>query len=200
MSHDCPAQVEISYHDLVEIPSLSSSRASADSRAQASYLHLSVCATIAAVHPSTTFQAISFFFSQPRLHNLGMLQVVAMIKELLETRIRPAVQEDGGDIVYRGFDPDSGVVTLKMMVGDQLVVECAQGTQAEDSDCCCTWSTGSAGLQAVAVQACRVACRLLHKSPGHGCCYCDGPMVLVCGGQISQLLLSLNTLFCRSLY
>lgn len=44
------------------------------------------------------------------------VQVVAMIKELLETRIRPAVQEDGGDIVYKGFDPDSGTVTLKMMV------------------------------------------------------------------------------------
>jgi NFU1 iron-sulfur cluster scaffold homolog, mitochondrial len=27
-----------------------------------------------------------------------------MIKELLETRIRPAVQDDGGDIEYRGFD------------------------------------------------------------------------------------------------
>ena len=27
--------------------------------------------------------------------------VVAMIKELLETRIRPAVQEDGGDITYK---------------------------------------------------------------------------------------------------
>jgi hypothetical protein len=39
-----------------------------------------------------------------------------MIKELLETRIRPAVQEDGGDIVYKGFDVDSGTVTLKMMV------------------------------------------------------------------------------------
>lgn len=38
-----------------------------------------------------------------------------MIKELLETRIRPAVQEDGGDIVFRNFDPDSGIVTLKMM-------------------------------------------------------------------------------------
>ncbi|KAI8476960.1 MAG: scaffold protein Nfu/NifU N terminal-domain-containing protein [Monoraphidium minutum] len=42
-------------------------------------------------------------------------EVVAMIKELLETRIRPAVQEDGGDIVYRSFDADSGTVTLKMM-------------------------------------------------------------------------------------
>lgn len=42
-------------------------------------------------------------------------EVVAMIKELLETRIRPAVQEDGGDIVFRSFDPDSGTVELKMM-------------------------------------------------------------------------------------
>ena len=28
-------------------------------------------------------------------------EVVAMIKELLETRIRPAVQEDGGDISFQ---------------------------------------------------------------------------------------------------
>ena len=28
-------------------------------------------------------------------------EVVAMIKELLDTRIRPSVQEDGGDIQYR---------------------------------------------------------------------------------------------------
>lgn len=42
-------------------------------------------------------------------------EVVAMIKELLETRIRPAVQEDGGDIVFCEFDEDCGVVTLKMM-------------------------------------------------------------------------------------
>lgn len=42
-------------------------------------------------------------------------EVVAMIKELLETRIRPAVQEDGGDIVFCDFDHDCGVVTLKMM-------------------------------------------------------------------------------------
>merc|ERR1712179_234222 len=37
---------------------------------------------------------------------------VAMIKELLDTRIRPTVQEDGGDIVYMGFE--DGVVKLKM--------------------------------------------------------------------------------------
>ncbi|RZC76236.1 hypothetical protein C5167_000529 [Papaver somniferum] len=41
-------------------------------------------------------------------------EIVAMIKELLETRIRPAVQDDGGDIVYRGFDPETGVVKLQM--------------------------------------------------------------------------------------
>ena len=39
---------------------------------------------------------------------------VAMIKELLDTRIRPTVQEDGGDIVYMGFD--DGVVKLKLQV------------------------------------------------------------------------------------
>jgi Fe-S cluster biogenesis protein NfuA len=39
-------------------------------------------------------------------------EVVAMIKELLDTRIRPTVQEDGGDIVYRGFE--NGIVKLKL--------------------------------------------------------------------------------------
>lgn len=39
-------------------------------------------------------------------------EVVAMIKELLETRIRPAVQEDGGDIRYIGFEPETGIVRL----------------------------------------------------------------------------------------
>ncbi|KAI0163235.1 scaffold protein Nfu/NifU N terminal-domain-containing protein [Pestalotiopsis sp. NC0098] len=40
-------------------------------------------------------------------------EVVGMIKELLETRIRPAIQEDGGDIEYRGFT-DDGYVELKL--------------------------------------------------------------------------------------
>uniref|UniRef100_A0A8C5M3I0 NFU1 iron-sulfur cluster scaffold homolog, mitochondrial n=1 Tax=Leptobrachium leishanense TaxID=445787 RepID=A0A8C5M3I0_9ANUR len=39
-------------------------------------------------------------------------EVVAMIKELLDTRIRPTVQEDGGDILYRGFQ--DGIVQLKL--------------------------------------------------------------------------------------
>jgi len=37
-----------------------------------------------------------------------------MIKELLDTRIRPTVQEDGGDIVFVGFD--DGYVKLKLQV------------------------------------------------------------------------------------
>lgn len=41
-------------------------------------------------------------------------EVVAMIKELLETRIRPAVQEDGGDIYFHGFDEATGVVSLQL--------------------------------------------------------------------------------------
>jgi Fe-S cluster biogenesis protein NfuA len=41
-------------------------------------------------------------------------EIVAMIKELLETRIRPAVAEDGGDIVFKKFDPESGLVTVQL--------------------------------------------------------------------------------------
>ena len=39
-------------------------------------------------------------------------EVVSMIKELLETRIRPAIQEDGGDIELKGFE--NGIVMLKL--------------------------------------------------------------------------------------
>ncbi|MBU3991847.1 MAG: NifU family protein [Alphaproteobacteria bacterium] len=38
--------------------------------------------------------------------------VVAQIRELIETRVRPAVANDGGDIIYRGFR--EGVVYLAM--------------------------------------------------------------------------------------
>lgn len=29
-------------------------------------------------------------------------------------QVRPAVQEDGGDIFYKGFEPNSGVVTVQL--------------------------------------------------------------------------------------
>jgi len=39
-------------------------------------------------------------------------EIVAQIRELIDTRVRPAVANDGGDIVYRGFD--RGTVFLRM--------------------------------------------------------------------------------------
>lgn len=39
-------------------------------------------------------------------------EIVATIKELIETRVRPAVANDGGDIIFRGYR--DGVVFLKM--------------------------------------------------------------------------------------
>ncbi|WP_420142684.1 NifU family protein [Sphingomonas sp.] len=44
--------------------------------------------------------------------NPGDADIVAQIKDLIETRVRPAVANDGGDIVYRGFD--RGTVYLAM--------------------------------------------------------------------------------------
>lgn len=39
-------------------------------------------------------------------------EIVAQIKELLDTRVRPAVAQDGGDITFHGFD--RGIVYLHM--------------------------------------------------------------------------------------
>jgi Fe-S cluster biogenesis protein NfuA len=39
-------------------------------------------------------------------------EIVAQIRELLDTRVRPAVAQDGGDIIFRGFQ--RGVVYLNM--------------------------------------------------------------------------------------
>lgn len=41
-------------------------------------------------------------------------QIVLEIKDLLDTRIRPAVAQDGGDILFSRFEPDTGVVYLHM--------------------------------------------------------------------------------------
>ena len=45
-------------------------------------------------------------------HDEADTQVVGQIKELLDTRVRPAVAQDGGDITFHGFD--RGVVYLQM--------------------------------------------------------------------------------------
>ncbi len=41
-------------------------------------------------------------------------EIVSEIRELIETRVRPAVAQDGGDIVFNRFYPDTGLVTLHM--------------------------------------------------------------------------------------
>lgn len=41
-------------------------------------------------------------------------EVVAEIKALLDSRIRPAVAQDGGDILFDSFDEATGVLSLRM--------------------------------------------------------------------------------------
>ncbi|MDI1328025.1 MAG: NifU family protein [Brevundimonas sp.] len=41
-------------------------------------------------------------------------EVVAEIKQLLDSRVRPAVAQDGGDILFDAFDEETGVLTLRM--------------------------------------------------------------------------------------
>ncbi|MBK8839991.1 MAG: NifU family protein [Hyphomonadaceae bacterium] len=41
-------------------------------------------------------------------------EIVAEIKELIATRVRPAVANDGGDIIFKRFDVDTGIVHLTM--------------------------------------------------------------------------------------
>lgn len=41
-------------------------------------------------------------------------EIVEQIVELLDTRVRPAVAQDGGDIVFHRFEPGDGIVYLTM--------------------------------------------------------------------------------------
>lgn len=42
-------------------------------------------------------------------------EIVMLIKELIQTRIRPAILEDGGDVIFCDFDLESGTVYLKLI-------------------------------------------------------------------------------------
>lgn len=44
----------------------------------------------------------------------GDPEVIAQIKELIDTRVRPAVAQDGGDIIFKGFDGSTGIVSLHL--------------------------------------------------------------------------------------
>ncbi|MEQ7153598.1 NifU family protein [Brevundimonas aurifodinae] len=41
-------------------------------------------------------------------------EIVAEIKSLLDSRVRPAVAQDGGDILFDSFDLETGVLSLRM--------------------------------------------------------------------------------------
>ena len=41
-------------------------------------------------------------------------ELVAQIKETIDTKVRPAVAQDGGDIIFKGFDASTGIVSLHM--------------------------------------------------------------------------------------
>ena len=43
-----------------------------------------------------------------------VLEIVTQIKELIDTRVRPAVAQDGGDIVFKKYNPDDGTVYVQM--------------------------------------------------------------------------------------
>ncbi len=72
-------------------------------------------------------------------------EIIDQIKELLETRVRPAVAQDGGDIVYKGFKDGtvflhmrgacagcpSSTMTLKMGIENMLRHYVPEVTQVE---------------------------------------------------------------------
>lgn len=65
-------------------------------------------------HFSRELPLLEVHSEEPNVPDEADSDVVAQIKDLIETRVRPAVAQDGGDIVYHGFDAASGVVFLHM--------------------------------------------------------------------------------------
>nr|WP_316651928.1 NifU family protein [uncultured Gellertiella sp.] len=51
--------------------------------------------------------------SDGEFYEPGDESIVATIKELLETRVRPAVAQDGGDITFKGFRSGKVFLTMK---------------------------------------------------------------------------------------
>ena len=64
-------------------------------------------------------------------------QIVAEIKDLLDTRIRPAVAQDGGDITFSRFEPDTGVVWLNMRGACSGCPSSAATLKSRASRTCC---------------------------------------------------------------
>ena len=41
-------------------------------------------------------------------------ETVQQIKQVIEEKVRPAVAQDGGDIIFKAFDEDTGIVSLHL--------------------------------------------------------------------------------------
>ncbi len=52
--------------------------------------------------------------AEERIYEGETAEIVEQIKELIELRVRPAVAQDGGDIVFRHFEEGDGTVFLEM--------------------------------------------------------------------------------------
>jgi Fe-S cluster biogenesis protein NfuA len=61
-----------------------------------------------------TGQAIAAAPPEDDVYDDETAEIVHEIKELIATRVRPAVAQDGGDIVFRRFDRATGVVQLSL--------------------------------------------------------------------------------------
>ena len=64
--------------------------------------------------PLLTATSVEAGHSTAGTYDADAEQVIGEIKELLDTRVRPAVARDGGDILFDRFDPESGTVWLHM--------------------------------------------------------------------------------------
>ncbi len=51
---------------------------------------------------------------KPAAYSEADADIVDQITELIETRVRPAVAGDGGDIIFKGFDGTAGTVFLEL--------------------------------------------------------------------------------------
>ena len=51
---------------------------------------------------------------EPDIYDGEAAEIVSEIRDLIDTRVRPAVAQDGGDIIFQRFEPETGIVHLHM--------------------------------------------------------------------------------------
>ncbi len=74
-------------------------------------------------------------------------EIVAQIRELLDTRVRPAVAGDGGDIVFRGYREGVVRLTARLLLGLPVLARHAEARHREHAAplSCRRWSRSSGG-------------------------------------------------------